>query len=160
MRTLEEEKPIAYVLLVSDLKETAYAQRLKRLVGNLPKALYLAHTHPFIPPLYYSIPSVAWACERARVQAHEELAFFAEQLTVPSSHTFLLTTPFTACSEEGQLQRRLVRRLKRPVRLLTLSQQEAWLYALGLGLPMQAGDSGKTSKKAVNRRLLTHGALF
>lgn len=155
----QEEKRIASVLRVSELKKTAYAERLKQLVGNMPKELYLVHTHSYIPPFYYSLPSVGLACEQMLIQAQEELAFFAQSLQIPFSHCVLLTGYFTLDSE-SQLQRQLVRQLKRPVRLLTLSAQETWLYALGPCLPKQAGDWGRISRNAVNRRTLTQAALF
>ena len=136
MTIIQDERQVASVLMVSELKKAAYAKLIQELAGNVPDELYLVHTQPLIPPLYYGIPSVALACERALIQAQEELLFFANQLKIPTSRCLLLT-PYFIPRSEIQLQRQLVRRLKRPVRLMTLVNQGAWLYSLGRSSPIQ-----------------------
>lgn len=152
MVSFQKGGSVAYILRVSELKRaTERGAKGVPLGKSLPKEVYLVQEQLRIPPLYYSIPSIAHLCEQTFLKFQEELAYFAGQLGVPSERCLQVGHFFTSVTQT-QLQRYLVRRLKRPVRVLTLAELTSWRE----GLSPTSFQSGRPEKYLRNNQGITN----
>lgn len=131
--SFSEASSIATALVVSELKSSLCCAAANTLAASFPDNFYLVCELPVIPPFYYQFPSVASMCEQELTKAREELYSLGTKLGILPERCLLLPRYYPHFSKL-RLQRHLVRRLKCPVRLLTMARNEPWLYTVGLSL--------------------------
>lgn len=150
MHHFAETSPVATVLLLSELQQSAHAPAVHALAASFPDNLYLVSEQWAIPVFYYQIPSVALACEQALAQAEEALFATGARLGLAPARC-LLVLRYSPSFSKTRLQRQLVRRLKCPVRLLTMAGNEPWLYTLGLASTKLAQNRARRQNKAADK---------
>lgn len=161
-----ETSTIATVLLIPPLKSNDFEATARTLAASFPDNFYLACEQQVVSPFYCTIPSIAACAEEEWARAKEGILCLGVRLGILPERCLLLPLHAPCFSKRG-LQRHLVRRLKSPVRLLTITDSKVWLYGLGYSAVTsygtrfaQSGLLKDKEKSTVKIRHLASSALF